>query len=160
MKIQLGIMAIAVALFFVSCEKDSQDQGSFPIPKTSDGITIKTGSYCGMCVGFCADSLLVRNGYAELKLYSYWPKEELVVKSIQLEKSAWDKIVSNYNSEAFKKLNYNEHPSYADGCDEWIEVADGRSSHSISFDPQRNIQEIEDLRVCLGNLKSRLKNLD
>jgi hypothetical protein len=90
-------------------------------------------SYCSIC-GWCAGSdslLLTQDSTYYLKNK---PCKELTNKKDTLStKKDWEELISLLDTEEFNKIDLNTCYVCADGCDSWITVNDGFSTHTIRY---------------------------
>ncbi len=113
---------LLLAFVMVACEKSDVEK--------NDGIQITIGSVCGWCVS--SDSMVITS--TKMAYTTYSPCDTTNEKK-QYETNAkdWKELTNLLDYEEFEKIDINTCYVCADGCDTWITVKNGESSHSIRF---------------------------
>jgi hypothetical protein len=128
--------------------------------KTDDSLnlTIKAGFACGWGSG--EDSLEISRN--EIKYVYFVPSkspEAVIRTSRNVTESEWNEITEAFNMDEFSRLDYNTCNICVDGCDEWININDGRKAHNIRFTKGQGIPEISKLQKKLADLRAEFNNL-
>ena len=77
-----------------------------------------------------------------------------ILKSRSVPETEWNEIVNSFKVAEFEKLNYNTCNVCFDGCDEWIVVQNGQSSHKITFGKGNKIDTISQLQLKISALRT------
>ncbi len=122
---------LLISLFSISCE-DISDEGELAndnLP-TAEGIEILTGYRCGWCAG--SDSLYINSEIVSYTFSKCGPY--LYDDQSNTDEDYWNEMLQLLDYEKFKSIDLNECGICYDGCDLWITINDGLSTHTILTD--------------------------
>jgi hypothetical protein len=122
MKTIISLLFI-VAVFTSSCVNHD-------MPLTLEGLTIKTGKYCGWCAGRDSLTLTATKSY-----YEYHPICASEDKYIQVDTDPqrWADLLGTLDMDKFLNINVNTCNVCGDGCDVIIYVRKDNVTHQIRF---------------------------
>ena len=139
-------------LFILAILCDGCDLVERNLPANSD-LIIQNGYVCGWGAG--TDSLIITKN--EIRYMFYTPRlslEPQILKSRSIPETEWNEIVHSFKVTEFEKLNNNTCNVCFDGCDEWIAVQNGQSSHKITFGKGMKIDTISQLQLKISALRT------
>ena len=116
-----------------------------------EDLKIEFGSVCSWCTG--EEFITVTS--SQISYYRNIPcgdDKGMTRKSRVISASEWNEIISSFNIEAFKKLNYNTCNVCADGCDEIIRITENGNLHEIRYSPSDEIEETKKLEQFLAEI--------
>jgi hypothetical protein len=145
------IKTIAFVLFifvYAGCERDEIKAGS--------EIKFEFGQVCGWCAGEEFITITSKEINYERKIPCGEGKGT-TKKSSSISSSEWNKIISSFNMNEFKTLEYNTCNVCVDGCDEIIRITENNDTYEIRYSPSDKIQETENLRHDLSELMEKMK---
>lgn len=123
---------------------------------SEEELKIEFGSVCGWCAG--EEFITVTS--SKISYYRNIPcgdDKGITRKSRKISGSEWNEIISSFDNEEFKKLNYNACNVCADGCDEIIRIAYNESIHEIRYSPSEEIRNTKNLREILSVLLEEMR---
>jgi hypothetical protein len=120
---------------------------------------IEFGSECGWCAG--QEFITITSFTIEFeKTIPCGENQGTEKKSKSITSTKWDSIRSSFDYSLFKTLEYDECNVCVDGCDEIIRITKNDESHQIRYSPEKQIEEIEELRQILAELLSEFNTQD
>ena len=89
-------------------------------------VEIKTGSFFGMCLGYCLSELTITESQADYNIYG-WDENDPVYLPVEIsdsvDSSVWEDLNTEFNFELFMSLDsIIGCPDCVDGGAEWFEI--------------------------------------
>ena len=125
----LKLAALVVLLtWLMSCGKEED-----ALFASFDGPFIKTGVACGLCAGYCNDTLLITPDRLFYKSVTYGESADLTtIQNRSFTQAEWDDLLSSVDAEAFNALDIESCGRCVDLCDRHYEIRAGNISNQIS----------------------------
>ncbi len=129
-------LTIVVAVLSLnSCQKNqaSKEQSL----KNNTQWTFSSGTICGWCAA--NDTLEISTSHSTL--VARRDCQSTVVDTMaKTQQQQYQNLLSHLHEQQFKAINLNTCNVCADGCDFWVTIQNGLSSHTIRFGPQDSAQ--------------------
>lgn len=117
--------------------------------KANEGIVVKTGTYYGMCLGYCTtEYVITEKGITIVQKSWHWEKDEFPDKIYEngITKEQWEKIISLIDWESFNSLpDVIGAPDSGDEGGEWIEITMNGKTKRVVFSEGSDVPEIQNL---------------
>ena len=132
-----------------ACSDDDQITGIDDF-ESAPGSYIKTGTFFGFCAGYCFLDVEIQDGEAMLRSYTHpgqgAPDKHCDRDAVSIESTLWNL----YDNGVFNGLPTTIGcPDCADGGGEWIEVHNGTSVHSVTFEYGADVVQITNFLSAL-----------
>jgi hypothetical protein len=153
---KLFLILFLVTTSLICCRKDRDEWLLKHSPSTASSLKISAGFMCGWGSG--EDSLIITK--SEIRYVYTVPSRSSVPeinKTRPTTTEEWDRIVNSVNFSVFSGLDYNSCNICVDGCDEWISIMNGSSTHKITFGLGLNIDSISELQSVISQLRSEFR---
>ncbi len=121
-----------------------------------DNIVIQYGTECGWCAGTEYITLTGQTVTYE-RIVPCGEEKGTTKKSRELIAIEWERILSLFDFQQFKKLKYNTCNICVDGCDEIIKLSVNGESHEIRYSPGSEISGIIDFQQILNETLIKMR---
>lgn len=152
------VFAVLLVLVFVRCMNDFTPQNAQDL---TDGLTIRTGTSFGMCIGYCQSDYVFQGTSVTLTQSSTRPQTTLSPKSCQstISQDDWNTLKATANLDLFSKQpSVIGCPDCADGGAEYIELQIDDQKHRVTFPANKTIPGFESLVNSLRGYREAFKN--
>ena len=128
---------------------------------------IKTGTYAGHCIGYCAKEFIItsdkiiftQNGHNFVS--DEWVDLHEKTKESQLSQTEWNKLIDLIDFHQFRFLpDKIGCPGCADAPVEWIEISYEGKTKRIEFENGDEIPEISELIVALHEIRNSVDSIN
>ena len=168
--IALAIIGIA---FITQCAQQEQSEQSLqtptqqepsvqPLHTQTQHLIIKTGTYFGLCTGYCNEELSITSERVIFSKPSNDPDDAEyppIIEEIFITDEERSNLVTSVNLDEFNALpDIIGCPDCADGGGEWIEISDGETNKRVDFEFGTSVPDIEDLIMKLRDLREDISS--
>jgi hypothetical protein len=148
------------ACVFDSTAQKWEEQGVAKLVEDSIQPTIKTGTYAGHCIGYCAKDFTIMPDkivYSQIGreyVSNVWVDLPEKTKEISLSKTEWNNLTRLIDFQKFNLLpDKIGCPGCADAPVVWIEISYDNKTKKIEFEHQDEIPEIDQLVMALQKIR-------
>ncbi len=175
-KPSLSILFMIISLLTAHCtqqqglEQFAQSPSSAEIPTPAQPapeppepqFTIRTGTYFGLCVGYCQEELAISSLGLIYTQKSNEPNDAAYpdrVETVPFTTESWQGLGDKVDMAAFNALpTVIGCPDCADGGGEWVEISTGQTTKRVEFERDTSVPEIDDLLRELRKLREELSS--
>lgn len=131
----------------------------YSVENNSDLISIKYGTYFGMCTEYCKEELLItskgiRNIKSAYNIRTDLPKLSPIIKAYKFSKSEWEQLVELIDfEELYNMKDVYGCPDCNDGGAEWIEIKFNGRNKKITIEYGAKIDGLSEVLSFIRNIK-------
>jgi hypothetical protein len=119
---------------------------------------LKTGIYCGKCIGVCIDTIAITPTKIFYKPTTFGngnPQSELLVKPFS--EAEFNSLIATIDVKAFNALNEKSCDRCFDGCDVWYDLRTGDLNNSITLSSSSSNEVISKFAEKINVIRASFK---
>ena len=170
--LSLALAMVGIA-FITQCAQQEQSEQSLqtptqqeptvqPLQTPTQQLIIKTGTYFGLCTGYCNEELFINSERVIFLKTSNDPSDEEypdIIEEVSITSEEWSNLVASVNLDEFNSLpDIAGCPDCADGGGEWIEISAGETTKRVDFEFGASVPEIDNLLKGLRDLREDISS--
>ena len=148
-------LPLLAAVLLVACTTPDGDQA--PEPLAAESVTVRWGTYFGMCAGYCRTELEIRGSNLRLTRQAWDTiRNPTRIEEQTISQSDRQQLVAKINAANLPNLlDTYGCPDCADGGGEWVELQNGAARKRVTFEYSRGPRELENALAELRALRQR-----
>ena len=156
MRIRNRLTVLAASLLLAACTSPNDELATENL--VAETVTVRWGTYFGMCAGYCRNDLEINGSTVRLTRRSWGRGTTLPdrVEEQPIPRSAWLDIVAKINAANISNMQDQYGcPDCADGGGEWVELQQGDKLKRVTFEYGRGPRELEAVLKELRALRQK-----